>query len=71
MAVKASASKDLVGNKDNVCPNLNAFSEAVKWRGLSELGLEGWKGFYFLFFCFLGPNLQHMEAPRLGVQSEL
>ena len=52
VAVKASASKDLVGNKDNVCPNLNAFNEAVKWRGLSELGLEGWKGFYFLFFYF-------------------
>ena len=27
--------------------------------------------FYFLFFCFLGPHLQHMEIPRLGVESEL
>lgn len=25
----------------------------------------------FLFFCFLGPHSQHMEVPRLGVQSEL
>ena len=28
----------------------------------------------FLFvclFCFLGPHLWHMEAPRLGVESEL
>ena len=26
---------------------------------------------YFLFLCFLGPHLQHMEVPRLGVKSEL
>ena len=25
----------------------------------------------FLFFCFLGPWLQDMEVPRLGVESEL
>ena len=25
----------------------------------------------FFFFLFLGPHLQHMEAPRLGVESEL
>ena len=25
----------------------------------------------FFFFCFLGPHLQHMEVPRLGVESEL
>ena len=24
-----------------------------------------------LFFCFLGPNPQHMEVPRLGVKSDL
>ena len=29
--------------------------------------------FFFLFslFCFLGPHLQHMEVPRLGVKLEL
>ena len=27
--------------------------------------------FLFLFFCFLGPHLQRMEIPRLGVESEL
>ena len=27
--------------------------------------------FVFLFFCFLEPHLQHMEVPRLGVESEL
>ena len=27
--------------------------------------------FYFIYFLFLGPNLQHMEAPRLGVELEL
>ena len=25
----------------------------------------------FSFACFLGPHLQHMEDPRLGVESEL
>ena len=25
----------------------------------------------FFFFCFLGPNLHHMEVPRLGVELEL
>ena len=24
----------------------------------------------FFFFCFLGPHLQHMEVPRLGVKSQ-
>ena len=34
-------------------------------------------GFFFLcffvcfFFCFLGPHLQHMEVPGLGVKSDL
>ena len=27
--------------------------------------------FFFFFFCFLEPPLQHMEVPRLGVESEL
>ena len=26
---------------------------------------------YFFFFCFLGPQLPHMDVPRLGVESEL
>ena len=26
---------------------------------------------YFFIFAFLGPNLQHMEVPRWGVQQEL
>ena len=26
---------------------------------------------FLFFFCFLGPHLQHMEVPRLGVESEL
>ena len=25
----------------------------------------------FFFFLFLGPLLQHMEVPRLGVESEV
>ena len=27
--------------------------------------------FVFVFFCFLGPHMQHVEVPRLGVKSEL
>ena len=27
--------------------------------------------FFFFFFSFLGPHLQHMDVPRLGVKSEL
>ena len=27
--------------------------------------------YFFFFGLFLGPHLQHMEVPRLGVQSEL
>ena len=27
--------------------------------------------FLFFFFGFLGPHPQHMEVPRLGVESEL
>ena len=26
---------------------------------------------FFLFFCFLGPHLRHMEVSRLGVELEL
>ena len=26
---------------------------------------------FVLFLCFLGPHLQHMEVPGLGVKSEL
>jgi len=33
--------------------------------GLSQLG------FLFCFVLFLGPHSQHMEFPRLGVESEL
>ena len=25
----------------------------------------------FTFICFLGPRLQYMEVPRLGIKSEL
>ena len=26
---------------------------------------------FYLFFVFLGPHLQQMEVPRLGIESEL
>ena len=44
------------------------------WRCLRlgpEWCLQGWGVIFFvcvyLFFVFLGPHLQHMEVPRLGV----
>ena len=27
--------------------------------------------YFFLFFFFLGPQVRHMEVPRLGAESEL
>ena len=27
--------------------------------------------FFFFLFCFLGPDLWHIEVPRLGVNAEL
>ena len=30
-----------------------------------------WLLFFFFFSFFLGPNLQHLEVPRLGVEPEL
>ena len=44
---------------------------------IQELKFFGLRVFLvFLFFClfvfvFLGPKLQHMEVPRLGIESEL
>ena len=38
---------------------------------LSHL-ISGCKHFFlFLFFCFLGPHVWHVEVPRLGVKLEL
>ena len=38
----------------------------------SQLGWRGWRrGQRAEFFFFLGPHLQHMEVPRLGVEWEL
>ena len=58
-----------------------AVSPAV-WEGLADVsGTRGGASpdgthppFPFFFFSppvFLGPHLQHMEVPRLGVESEL
>ena len=45
-----------------------------KWQPsqtLSLFSLSGTLGVLFFYFCFLGPHLQPMEAPRTGVESEL
>ena len=47
-----------------------------RWK-ISDVRVFGFWGFFVLFFvgfcfvCFLWTHLQHMEAPRLGVKSEL
>ena len=38
---------------------------------IKEIELKIPSYFFLFFFCFLGPNLRHMEVPRLGVISEL
>ena len=50
----------------------------VKARQVLTILIKILSGFYqeklvllFFFYYFLGPNLQHMEVPRLEVQSEL
>ena len=36
-----------------------------------EIGVTVTGRLYYFFFFFLGPHLQHMEIPKLGVESEL
>ena len=50
----------------------------VKARQVLTILIKIPSGFYqeklvllFFFYYFLGPNLQHIEVPRLEVQSEL
>ena len=38
-------------------------------RVSAPIGVQVWGGQHSLF-VFLGPHLQHMEVPRLGIQSE-
>ena len=38
---------------------------------VKDLALPLFLSFFFFFFVFLGLYLQHMEVPRLGVESEL
>ena len=53
-----------------VCPRLSLVCECAVSIG----PLESQSFFFFFFFLslvFLGPHLQHMEVPRLGVESQL
>ena len=40
-------------------------------KGNYELAKNVRVGIFFFFFVFLGPHSQHMEFPRLGVDSKL
>ena len=50
-------------------PPLWAGCSASSWT--SCLPPEFWGGVLFVRFAFLGPHLQHVEVPWLGVESEL
>ena len=47
-------------------PQLVTFALEKHWEPMEDHIL-----FFFFFFVFWRPHLQHMEVPRLGVQSEL
>ena len=49
-----------------LCQALNL----VSYSGHSYIGVRKWY-FFVVVFAILGPTLQHMEVPRLGVESEL
>ena len=58
------------------CPNLDTTENERDTINNSdnsyELGLsQGNSCQFFFFLVFLGPQVQHIEIPRLGVQSEL
>ena len=53
---------------------LECFSFQLFYSSISLLNfslLSSILFFYYIFFVFLSPHPQHMEVPRLGVQSEL
>ena len=55
-------------------PHMRSGHTRVPWRVqiLSFLCFSSFLFFSFIFFFFfLGPHLQHMEIPRLGVEIEL
>ena len=43
----------------------------TKWKPEMERESLSLLFIYLFIFCFLGPHLWHMEAPRLGVKLEL
>ena len=61
----------------NIDMNWNCFFAPVmelavvkSYVPMSELG-KSYSLYLFIYFCLLGPHLQYMEVPRLGVKSEL
>ena len=47
------------------------FCCTVKWPSYTHITYVYIHSFFFLSFSFLGPHPQHMEVPRLRVESEL
>ena len=49
------------------CPKITGAQQTYDQDHGAVLFVSSYRPFY-LFFCFLGPHLWHMEAPRLGVK---
>ena len=66
--IKVGAAQMVVSRQDRTIALLPVYLDSLAPSSLLFLLF-----FYFLFFCFLGPYLQHteMEIPRLGVESDL
>ena len=53
------------------CTLIKLFKKWTKLVHLHKRNLSSNFILFYLFFCFLGLHLQHMEVPRLGVELEL
>jgi len=54
---------------DNICPNFKRNYTLKSYIICYNYTTQWFR--VFLFVCYLRPHLQHMEFPRIGVESEL
>ena len=81
MLRKINQTQEILPDHVRFLAGSNPQRQKVGWWGLGEgdgrLLFNGdrvsvWQDTFFLSFChFFGPLPQHMEVPRLGVESEL
>ena len=59
---------------ENIFPNPWSFNSKIVWLPSCSMGVNSWSLQHkqlHVSFVFLGPYVQHMGVPRLGVDSEL